>query len=82
MHHDLNVFTKEFQPIVDCKKRAIVVVHDRDYKIDDSLTLLEPSGRSITVNISYLDDFGCQHGYVNLSLCKVGLLIVGNTESK
>lgn len=57
----------------------------RNFEIGDSITFregrpglngFEYTGRSISVNISYLDDFGCQHGYVNISLCNVGLLII------
>lgn len=78
MHHDINVSEKDFQPIVGCNKRSIIVLHDREYQIDDSLTLHDPAGKMLAVNISYIDDFGCQHGYINLSLCNVGLLVVGD----
>lgn len=86
MHHDLKLFTKYFQPVVDCKKRSECRYNDRNFQVGDSITLhegqpgvdgFEYTGRSISVNISYIDDFGCQPGYVNLSLCNVGLLVVG-----
>ena len=84
-HHDLKQFTKQFQPIVDCEKRSIVRYDDRKYQIGDTVTLregrpeadgFEYTGRSISARISYIDDFGCQTGYLNLSLSSVGMLIV------
>lgn len=84
-HHDLKCFTKQFQPIVDCEKRGIVRYDDRKYAIGDTVTLregqpeadgFEYTGRSISAKISYIDDFGCQPGYLNLSLSNVGMLIV------
>ena len=84
-HHNLKLFTKYFQPIVDCCKRSEVRLNDRHYKIGDTVTLhegqpglngFEYTGRTISARISYIDDFGCQNGYVNLSLADVGLLIV------
>ena len=86
MHHDLKLFAKYFQYVVDSKIMANVRENDRNFQIGDSVTFnegqpgldgFEYTGRSISVNISYIDDFGCQHGYVNLSLCNVGLLVVG-----
>lgn len=84
-HHDLKCFTKQFQPIVDCEKRSIVRYDDRKYQKYDTITLREGhpeadgfayTGRSVSAKISDLDDFGCQPGYLNLSLSNVGMLIV------
>lgn len=85
-HHDLKCFTKQFQPIVDCEKRSIVRYDDRCYCVGDTITLREGqpcnvkgfqyTGRSVSAKISDLDDFGCQPGYLNLSLSNVGMLIV------
>ena len=84
-HHDLKQFTKQFQPIVDSEKRSIVRYDDRIYQIGDTVTLregqpesdgFEYTGRSVSARISYIDDFGCQPGYLNLSLSCVGMLIV------
>lgn len=89
MHHDLKLFTKFFQPVVDGKKRSEVRLNDRNYEIGDTVTLYEGqpglegfeyTGRTVSAMISYIDDFGCQHGYVNLSLDKVGMLIVEDKE--
>ena len=86
-HHDLKQFTKQFQPIVDCEKRSIVRYDDRKYQIGDTVTLregrpeadgFEYTGRSISARISYIDDFGCQSGYLNLSLSNVGMLIIND----
>lgn len=88
MHHDLKCVPKQFQPVYDKKMKAIVRKNDRNYQIGDTVTLqegwpainkdkFEYTGREISARISNLDDFGCQHGYVNLSLYNVGLLVVG-----
>ena len=86
-HHDLKCFTKQFQPIVNSEKRSIVRYDDRKYTIGDTVTLregrpeadgFEYTGRSISARISYIDDFGCQTGYLNLSLSSVGMLIVND----
>lgn len=82
MHHDIDVNEKDFQPIVDCKKRSIVVLHDREYNIDDSLTLHESSGKTLGVKISHIDGSGCEYGHINLSLCNVGLLVAGKDINK
>lgn len=85
MHHDLKLFTKYFQPVVDGKKRSEVRINDRNYQVGDTVTLhdgqpglegFEYTGRTISARISYISDFGLNPGYVNLSLSDVGLLIV------
>ena len=90
-HHDLKLFTKYFQAVVDCEKRSEVRYDDRNYQIGDTVTLregqpgvhgFEYTGRSISAKISYIDDFGCQPGYLNLSLSSVGILIVKDDVKK
>lgn len=85
MHHDLKLFTKYFQPVVDGKKRSEVRFNDRQFEIGHTVTLhegqpglngFEYTGRTVSAQISYIDDFGLEPGYVNLSLDKVGMLIV------
>lgn len=85
MHHDLKTVSKYFQHIVDGQKRSEVRLNDRKYQIGDTVTLregwpgldgFEYTGKTISARISYIDDFGCQHGYVNLSLADVGLLVI------
>jgi len=85
MHHDLKLVSKYYQHVVDGKKRSEVRLNDRNYQIGDTITLhegwpglngFEYTGRTVSARISYIDDFGCQHGYVNLSLDNVGLLII------
>lgn len=82
-HHDLKIFTKYFDAVADGVKRSEVRYDDRGFEVGDTITFKEgaPSlkgfqytGREISAKISYIDDFGCQHGYVNLSLSFVGLL--------
>lgn len=83
--HDLKLFTKYFQPVVDGKKRSEIRLNDRDFQVGDTLTLhegqpglngFEYTGRTVSARISYMDDYGCDHGHVSLSLRDVGLLIV------
>lgn len=85
MHHDLKLVSKYYQHVVDGKKRSEVRLNDRNYQIGDTVTLhegwpglngFEYTGRTVSARISYIDDFGCQHGYVNLSIADVGLLII------
>lgn len=83
-HHDLNCASKQYEPVYKGMMKSIIRYDDRHYNIGDSLTLNEGdhsiegfkrTGRNISARISYIDDFGCQHGYVNLSLSDVGLLV-------
>lgn len=90
MHHDLKIFEKYFQPVVDCRLKSIVrSTVDRTFNVGDTITLRAgvpdaaeegyfkySKNKEISAVITYIDDFGCQHGYVNLSLGRVGLTIV------
>ncbi len=87
MHHNLKCVPKQFQPVWDKRMKAIVRWDDRNYQVGDTVTLQEGwpdinkdnfdyTNREVSARISHLDDFGCQHGYVNLSLADVGMLIV------
>jgi len=87
MHHDLKLFTKYFQAVVDGGKRSEVRYNDRNYQVGDTMTLREGhdslegyqySGRLVSCRISHTDRFGCQSGYLNLSIDNVGLLIIDN----
>lgn len=82
-HHDLKIFTKYFAAVADGHKRSEVRYNDRGFETGDTITLregapgvngFEYTGREVSAKISYVDDFGCQHGYVSLSLSFVGLL--------
>lgn len=84
-HHNLKLFKKYFDPVAKGLKRSEVRYNDRRYQVGDTITLHEGeyedgkfiySGRKVSAEISYIDDFGTQDGYVSLSLDKVGLLIV------
>lgn len=85
MHHDVKQYDGNFQDIVDNKQRAMNRFNDRNYQVDDSATLFEGhdslegyqySGRTISVRFSHIDTYGCQDGFVNLSLSNVGMLVV------
>ena len=85
MHHDLKLFTKYFQAVVDGKIRSQVRYNDRNYNVGDTITLhegqpglhgFEYTGRTVSARISFIDDFGLNAGYVNLSIADVGLLII------
>lgn len=84
-HHNLKLFTKYFDHVAKGLKKSEVRYNDRNYQIGDTITLHEGeyedgrfiySGRKVSAEISYIDNFGTQDGYVSLSLDKVGLLIV------
>ena len=89
-HHNLKCHPKQFNPIRDGSMKSTVRFNDRNYQVGDSITFneCEPcigaaegfkySGRVESAIISYIDDFGCQHGYVNLSLSDVGLLVAND----
>ncbi len=85
MHHDLKLFTRSFDPIADGRKRSEVRYNDRNYQVGDTVTShdgqpglngFEYTGRTVSWRISYIDDFGLNAGYVNLSIADVGLLII------
>lgn len=84
-HHHLKCFIDFFQPVVDGAQKAIARKNDRDYQMGDYLTLHEghnengdfiATGRTISAQISFIDNFALQPGYVNLSLARVGMLII------
>ena len=84
-HHNLKAHKSQFHPIDVGVMKSIVRHNDRDYQIGDTITLHEGeyedgkfvySGRKVSAEISYIDNFGTQERYVSLSLDKVGLLIV------
>lgn len=70
-HHNLKLFTKYFQPVVD---GDIVTLHEGQ----PGLNGFEYTGRSVSARISFVDSFGCKQGYVNLSLSDVGLVFAAD----
>ena len=83
-HHDLKCSSRKYRQIEVGRKTAIVRFNDRNYQINDTVTLHEGdhsiegyqfTGKKTSARITDIDDFGCQAGYVNLSLRDVGLLI-------
>lgn len=84
-HHNLKLFNRYFQDVVNCRKKSEVRFNDRDYKVGDTVTLKEGqleagefvySGREVSAQISFVDDFGVNDGYVSLSLSRVGMMII------
>ena len=87
-HHDLKIFTDNYQPILQRKRRSEVRFNDRNFKCGDTVTLREGepdateeggfkyTGQEVSAIITFVDSFGCQEGYVSLSLGRVGLTIV------
>lgn len=84
MHHNLKMFTPNFQPVVNGVKRHDIRLNDRDYQAGDTVTLFEgehsegvfiKTGRTISAKISYMDTYGVCDGYVALSYSKVGMVI-------
>lgn len=84
-HHILKQDKRFFQHVVDGAIRAEVRYNDRNYQVGDTVTLREGylengvflyTGRAISAEISHINNFGVQEGYVVLSLSKVGLLVV------
>ena len=82
-HHELKCFAKHYQHIVYGNKRSEVRYNDRNFQIGDTVTFKEGqqeidgfkyTSSQVSARITYIDDFGCQTGYVNLSLGDVGLL--------
>ena len=85
-HHTLKLFTEYFEPVASGKKKSEVRFNDRNFQVGDVVTLREGqyedgefiyTGRDVSARISYINDFGLQDGYVNLSLEDVGMLVVG-----
>ena len=80
-NHHLKSISKHFNQLGENKRNAEVRYCDRNYQIGDGITFHECHngmflGNTKTARIKYLDDFGCQYGYINISLGDFGCLIV------
>ena len=76
-HHHLKSIPKHFASLKSGQRVAEVRRDDRGFEIEDGITFHEIGTQETqTAIITYLDDFGCQHGYVNISLGNFGALIV------
>lgn len=80
-HHHIKSISQHFQSLKNGTRTAEVRYNDRDYHIGDGITFHELHDECLTGNrqtalVTYIDDFGCQFGYVNLSLGSFGCLIV------
>lgn len=87
--HKLKSFTKIFPRLVSGEKRSEVRVNDRGFEVGDVVTFQEGqlengefvyTGRTISGVISHIDDYGCQFGFVNLSLSRMGLMLAGGED--
>ena len=79
-NHNLKSIPKHFKSLGENKRNAEVRYSDRNYQIGDGITFQEYSGGGYTgaektAQIMYLDDHGCQWGYINISLGNFGCLI-------
>lgn len=83
--HELKSYIEVFQHLVSGAKRSEVRSNDRGYQVGDVVTFQEGypdagkfvyTGRKISGIISHIDTFGCLDGFVNLSLRRMGLLVV------
>lgn len=80
--HHVKSISKHFKSLADGSRTAEVRYNDRGYSRGDGITFQEIdvngnyTGAVQTALITYIDDFGCQSGYVNLSLGKFNCLIV------
>ena len=59
-HHYLKLFERYYKAVVRGEKLSEVRYNDRNYKVGDTITLLEGKPG--------LDGFGLNAGYVNLSI--------------
>lgn len=85
-------FCNQFFIQENARQAAIAAGYEeRGYGVGHTFTLNEGerdldgfryTGRRVSGMISHLDDFGCDFGYLNLSLSKVGLLIVEEPEMR
>lgn len=82
--HRLKSYIEIFPHIVSCAKRSDIRFNNREYQVGDVITFCEGqhengefvyTGKEVSCIISHIDAYGCQDGYVNLSLKNVGLLI-------
>lgn len=87
MHHNLKQDVRYFQHVVEGRMRSLVRFNDRNYQVGDTITLqegqldngvFEYTGRTVSAEISFVDNFGTKDGYVSLSIHRVGLLVVNN----
>lgn len=82
-HHDLKSWPEHFAPLVARKKNFEIRRNDRDFQVDDSVTLHEYipgencyTGDALSGIIGYVDDFQQKEGYVVFSLVMSGMFIV------
>lgn len=76
-NHHIKSIPKHFQSLKSRQRVAEVRYNDRGYQIGDGITFHEiGTDETQTAIITYLDDFGCQFGYVNISLGNFGVVII------
>ncbi len=74
-NHKVKCLARHFKHIKAGRKTADIRYNDRGYMLGDVVEFTNnDTGETVSALISYVEDFGCQFGYVNLSLARVGLL--------
>lgn len=92
-HHDLKSFTEEYEAIDRGFKKAEARFNDRSFQIGDTVTFHDGwpdlnaeggyhfTGRNTSAVVSWISTYGMQEGFVNLSLDRVGLVIIRYAEN-
>ena len=87
-HHILKAYPERYNLLSEGNMTGEIRKNDRRFQTGDVITLregrpnilfagnFEATGRETNVKISWVDTFGCQEGYVNLSYSNVGLVLV------
>ena len=87
-HHVLKSVGKQYEQVASGKRTAMNRYNDRGYLPDDTATLhkgeldntveggFQYSGETTDIIITDVDDFGCQQGYVTLSLNADSVLVI------
>ena len=92
-HHNTKLFVDFFADVKSKLMTGMVRFNDRNYRAGDTITFhagypdieaesgFHYTGDKISARISYVSSFGCEKGYVCLSLCDIGIWIVGDENS-
>lgn len=82
-HHHIRSAPDRFKFIKNCAQSGSVRFNDRNYQAGDWITLYEYdeindryTGEKVSGIISHVDSYGCQPGYVNLSIDRMGVEIL------
>lgn len=87
-HHILKSVGKQYDLVASGKRTAMNRYDDRGYLPDDTATLRKGeldntvdggfryTGETTDIIITDVDDFGCQHGYVTLSINADSVMVI------